>query len=410
MTPSREAIEAVFREEHGLVLSGLVSYTGDFQLAEDSLQDAFVAALGAWRTEIPDRPAAWLNTTARRKAIDRVRRAKRLAEKYETIAYTHQEPSDTWSEKEPIPDQRLRLIFTCCHPALAPDTQVALTLRTVGGLTTGEIAKAFLVSETTMAQRLVRAKKKIRDAGIPYKVPEAEDLEERHPGVLRVIYLIFNEGYTATSGAAHVRTSLTAEAIRLARIVNELMPDQAETIGLLALMQFHDARSATRTNEQGAPVLLPDQDRSQWDRGEIDRANTLLAHAVELRDPGPYQIQAAIASLHASAPSSDDTDWAEIVALYRALRTHADTPVIQLNQAVAIAMSGDRHGALSAIDGITALDEYPYLHAAKASLLADEGRVDDAIDAYRVAAGLTDSQTERAFLESRANELAGDAV
>lgn len=405
MEPSRAAIEAVFREEHGLVLAGLIRFTGDMQLAEDALQDAFVAALGAWQTEIPDRPAAWLQTTAKRKAIDRIRRARVLRQKYEAISYllptAVEEPTDT----ETIDDERLRLVFTCCHPALAVDARVALTLRTVGGLTTSEIARAFLVPEPTMAQRLVRAKRKIKDAGIPYRIPEAGELAERLPGVLTVIYLIFNEGYAASSGDEHVRTSLTAEAIRLVGIIDQLLPDQAEVLGLAALMQLHDARRSARTDPSGAPILLPDQDRTLWDRAAIDDAVALLDRALELRDPGPYQIQAAIAALHATSPTSDLTDWPQIVELYRSLATVVDSPVVTLNHAVAVAMAGRPDEGLCMIDTITGLGDYPYYHAARGALLAEVGDVGSASEAYARASMLTQSEPERKFLESRKIEL-----
>ncbi len=397
----------MFREEHGLVLSGLIRYTGDIQLAEDALQDAFVSALGAWRDDIPNNPAAWLSTTAKRKAIDRVRRSQRLSEKYQTLAASAEPPTDTWSEAEPIEDDRLRLIFTCCHPALDPDAQVALTLRTVGGLTTSEISRAFLVSESTMGQRLVRAKRKIRDAGIPYRVPESEELPARLPGVLAVVYLIFNEGYAASAGEAHVRSSLTDEAIRLATIIDELLPDEPEVLGLLALMLFHDARVSTRTDEAGAVVLLPDQDRARWDTDQIVRATELMDRAVALRRPGPYQIQAAIASLHAEASSADDTDWTQIVALYGALRMHGDSPIIRLNQAVAVAMMGDATAALRTLDDLTVLDGYSYYHAARGSLLAAAGQTEDAAAEYGRALEATASSPERRFLEAKLAELAG---
>lgn len=396
-------MEAVFREEHGLVLASLIRYTGDIQLAEDALQDACVAALGAWRKEIPANPAAWLTTAARRKAIDRVRRAKNLELKYQSLGHL-----DENTEPEPmhaVEDDRLRLIFTCCHPAVAPEARVALTLRTVGGLKTPEIARAFLVSEPTMAQRLVRAKNKIRQAGIPYRVPEVDELPDRLPGVLSVIYLVYNEGYAASSGDEHLRSALSAEALRLGRILDELMPDQPEVIGLRALMEFHDARSATRVDAAGAPVLLPDQDRSQWDMDRINAAVDLLNSAVKLGSPGPYQIQAAIASLHAKARTPDETDWPQIAELYASLRRYVPTPVVELNHAVAISMAGYPDTALGMIEQIDGLESYPYLHAARASLLSDAERYEEARVSYETALELTKSETERRFLTERIQDL-----
>ncbi len=404
MHEHRRAIEAVFREEYGLVLAGLVRYTGDLQLAEDSLQDATIAALGSWDDGIPDNPAAWLTTTARRKAIDRVRRAKTLDLKYQTIGHLDAgdpDPEPVYS----IEDDRLRLIFTCCHPAIRPDARVALTLRTVAGLTTPEIARAFLVPEPTMAQRIVRAKRKIRDAGIPYEVPAPADLPERLDGVLAVIYLVFNEGYSATSGAEHVRTSLTSEAIRLATTLNEILPSQPEVLGLLALMELHAARTGARTDVEGVPVLLPDQDRSLWDHDQINRAVATLDRAVQLQSPGQYQIQAAIAALHAKAPSSEHTDWTQIADLYQSLYRYVPTDVVRLNRAVAVAMSGRTEDGLTMVDEIDTLDRYPYFHTTRGALLADVDKVAEAIAAYEVALTLIESDAERRFVEKRLTQL-----
>jgi len=405
----RDAIEAVFRGEHGLVLAGLIRYTGDIQLAEDALQDACVAALGAWKKGIPDQPAAWLTTVAKRKAIDRVRRAAVLHDKYRSMAADMDEAEEDDVELEVVVDERLRLIFTCCHPAIAPEARVALTLRTVGGLTTPEIASAFLVAEPTMAQRLVRAKRKITDAGIPYRVPELHELPERMPAVLAVIYLIFNEGYSASSGDQLIRPYLTSEAIRLATILNDLLPHQAEVIGLLALMHLHDARATARRDAVGDPILLPDQDRSAWDSGQIDLGIRLLDQAIDLHQPGPYQIQAAIAALHDLAPTADDTDWAQIVVLYGSLRTYIDSPPIRLNEAVAVSMAGDPKRGLAMMDAIDGLGTYAYLHAARAYALSELGAIGAARDAYREAIACSPTDPERRLLERKLADLPADA-
>jgi len=406
VTESRDAVEAVFREEYGLVLAGLVRYTGDLQLAEDSLQDACIAALGAWRDGIPANPAAWLTTTAKRKAIDRVRRAKNLDLKYQALGHITPDQPDP-QPVDAVPDDRLRLIFTCCHPALKPDARVALTLRTVAGLTTPEIARAFVVAEPTMAQRIVRAKRKIADAGIPYRTPSEADLPGRLPAVLAVIYLVFNEGYASSRADNLLRRPLTDEAIRLAGIIDHLLPNQPEVLGLRALMEFHDARASARTDSEGLPVLLPDQDRTLWEHKRIDRAVDLLDRALEIGEPGPYQIQAAIASLHAKADSPETTDWDQIADLYAALQRHSPSPVIDLNRAVAVAMTGDRREALRMIAAIDGLDDYPYLHASRASLLADEGEIERAIAAYQSALDVTEGAPEQQFLRDRIADLSG---
>lgn len=406
MRTSRDAIEAVFREEHGLVLAGLIRYTRDMQLAEDALQDAFVSALGSWADGIPDNPAAWLTSVARRKAIDRIRRAKRLTEKYAEIAPTLETVMVDDPHGEAIPDDRLRLIFTCCHPALSMDARVALTLRTVGGLTTDEVAATFLVAESTMAQRLVRAKKRIRDTGIPYRVPEADELPARLPGVLAVVYLVFNEGYAAHGDEA-LRPDLSSEAIRLARLIDRLLPDQPEVLGLLALMELHDARSAARVDPVGEAIRLADQDRSLWDTARIDEAVALLDRAVELRAPGPYQIQAAIAALHARAPSAADTDWAQIAVLYGSLRRYVDTDTVALNHAIAVAMAGDHETARRMIESLEGLDAYPYYHVARAWMLTESGDIPGAREAYLAAIDVAPSAPERRYLERRLAELHG---
>jgi RNA polymerase sigma-70 factor (ECF subfamily) len=389
---------------------------GDFDLAEEAVQDAFIAALETWPERgIPANPGAWITTTARTRAIDRLRRRRRLVEKTATIARQSEIEADLSAidpgvSEDPmhIADDRLRLIFTCCHPALAMEARVALTLRTLGGLTTPEIARAFLVPEPTLAQRLVRAKKKIRAAGIPYRVPPAELLPERLDGVLQVLYLVFNEGYAASSGDSLVRRDLCAEAIRLARVVVSLLPGEPEALGLLALMLLTDARREARTSADGALVLLEAQDRSRWDRGQIEEGEAIVRAALEMGRPGPYQIQAAIAALHDEAAASAATDWPQIADLYRTLVRMTPTPVVQLNLAVAVAMSDGPAYGLAMMDGIAAdgeLDAYPYLHAARGDLLRRLERWSEAEVAYGSALALTTNGSERAFLEGRLAEV-----
>jgi len=379
------------------------------------VQDAFIAALEIWPERgIPSNPGAWITTTARNRAIDRLRRRRRLRDKTEELArdaiieeeLTAMEPGA--SDDTPITDDRLRLIFTCCHPALPLDGRVALTLRTLGGLTTPEIARAFLVPEPTLAQRLVRAKRKIRAAGIPYRVPPRELLPERLGGVLRVLYLVFNEGYAATSGDSLVRRELTAEAIRLARLVVSLLPDEPEAAGLLALMLLHDARREARTTPAGDLVLLEDQDRAQWDTARIAEGQALVAEALQTGRTGVYQIQAAIAALHDEAASWEATDWPQIAALYRRLVAIDPSPVIELNLAAAVAMADGPAIGLAMMDGLAArgsLDTYPYLHAARADLLRRLGRRSEAATAYRRALELTDNRAEQTFLQRRLDGL-----
>jgi RNA polymerase sigma-70 factor (ECF subfamily) len=393
------AIANVFRGERARVLATTIRVcNGDFQLAEEAVQDAFEAALARWPTEgLPVEPRAWLTSVARFKAIDTIRRRVKLREIVET-----DEPV-THLETTAVPDDRLRLIFTCCHPALAREAQVALTLRTLGGLTTEEIARAFLAQPTTMAQRLVRAKTKIRDARIPYVVPEASELPERLDAVMEVIYLIFNEGYAATAGDAWVRRDLCSEAIRLGRLLVELT-DASEPRGLLALMLLHDSRRDARTDADGDVVLLEDQDRARWDRAEIDEALALVPSALR-GGRGPYPIEAAIAALHASAPTAADTDWPQIAALFHELYRRKPTPIVALNRAVAIAMWQGPAEGLALIDPLE-LDSYHLWHAARADLLRRLGRTREAIAAYEKALALAGSEPERRFLQRRLSESA----
>jgi len=402
-------IERIFRDEYGRAVAVLARVFGDLDVAEDAVQDAFSTAVEKWPTEgIPPSPAGWIITTARRRAIDRARREAARSSKHAEAGLLHSAPTaapgpDTLDSPE-IPDDRLRLIFTCCHPALAPDARVALTLRLLCGLTTAQIARAFLVSEPTMGQRISRGKRKIRDAHIPFRIPTAGELPERLDAVRSVVYLVYTEGHTATGGPSLADADLCVEAVRLGRLLTALLPDDSETTGLLALMLLGESRRAARTGPDGELVLLGDQDRSLWDRELIAEGQGLVRRVLHRNRPGPYQIQAAIAAVHSDAATAEDTDWQQIVALYDLLLAATPTPVVALHRAVALAEVDGAAAALEIVDGL-GLDRYHVFHAARADLLRRLGRHSEAITAYDAAAARTENAVERTHLLRRREAL-----
>lgn len=398
-------IGRVFREESGQVVASLVRLFGDIDIAEEAVQDAFVIATTKWPTTgLPPNPGGWITTTARNRALDKLRRESTRTDRYEQAAMLEPDEPELPTERDAVTDDRLRLIFTCCHPALAPEAQIALTLRLLGGLHASEIARGFLVPETTMRQRLTRAKAKIKANNIPYRVPDDAELPDRLPPVLAVVYLIFNEGYTATTGDDLIRDDLCAEAIRLARLLVQLMPDEPEALGLLALLLLIEARRPARTATDGSLVRLADQDRALWNHALVDEGQALVRRCLRRQHPGPFQIQAAINAVHSDAATADDTDWGQIVQLYDQLMAFTPTSIVAMNRAIAIAETKGPAEALSIIDGLQ-LGDYQLFHATRAELLRRLHRGDDAVAAYDAAIGLSTNLTERRFLEARRAEL-----
>ncbi len=413
MHDHRATVEAVFRNESGRIIAGLIRVSHSFDLAEEAMQDAFAAAVVSWQADgVPDNPAAWITATARRKLIDYARREQTRRNNEGQLLYEYESRSSVIDDEmnQPFEDDRLSLIFTCCHPAINMEAQIGLTLRTLGGLTTPEIARAFLVPEATLAQRLVRAQRKIQQARIPYQVPAPGFLPERLSAVQKVLYLIFNEGYSASSGDSLIRRELCAEAIRLSRTLLELMPHNPENMALLALMLLHDSRRDARSTSDGQLIPLEEQDRSLWHQNQIAEGISLVERALGRRNPGPYQLQAAIAAIHAEAKTATETDWKQIAALYSILNTTQVSPIVALNHAVAVAMSESLERGLAMIDELGAggeLESYRLYHAARADLLRRMGRNLQAIESYRRALSLTSNAVELRYLGRRLSELDG---
>jgi RNA polymerase sigma-70 factor (ECF subfamily) len=415
MHDHRATVESVFRNESGRIVAGLIRVSHSFDLAEEAMQDAFAAAVVSWQADgVPDNPAAWITATARRKLIDYARREQTRRNNEGQLLYEYESRTSEIDDEmnQPFEDDRLSLIFTCCHPAINMEAQIALTLRTLGGLTTTEIARAFLVPEGTLAQRLVRAQRKIQQARIPYQVPAPGSLPERLSAVQKVLYLIFNEGYSASSGDSLIRRELCAEAIRLARTLLELMPQNPENMALLALMLLHDSRRDARSTRDGQLIPLEEQDRSQWHHDQIAEGVPLVERALGRRNLGPYQLQAAIAAIHAEAGTAQETDWKQIAALYAILNTTQASPIVALNHAVAVAMSESLERGLAMIDELGAggeLESYRLYHAARADLLRRMGRNPEAIESYRRALALMSNAVELRYLGRRLSELEGFA-